>query len=65
MRGQPVACLYVTHSRVGRLFGEEEEQLAQFITTLAGAAWENAEGFARIEQAVRRATSSWPSPRTS
>ena len=43
----------VTHSRIGRLFGEDEEQLAQFITTLAGAAWENAEGFSRVEQAVR------------
>jgi signal transduction histidine kinase len=52
-RGQAVACLYVTHSRVGRLFGEEEERLAQFITTLAGAALENAAGFARIEEAVR------------
>jgi signal transduction histidine kinase len=53
VRGQPVACLCVTHSRIGRLFGEDEEQLAQFITTLAGAAWENAEGFSRVEQAVR------------
>ena len=52
-RGQAVACLYVTHSRVGRLFGEEEERLAQFIATLAGAALENAAGFARIEEAVR------------
>jgi signal transduction histidine kinase len=53
VRGQAVACLYVTHSRVGRLFGEEEERLAQFIATLAGAALENAAGFARIEQEVR------------
>jgi signal transduction histidine kinase len=53
VRGQPVACLYVTHSRVGRLFGAEEERLAQFIATLAGAALENAAGFARIEEAVR------------
>ena len=53
VRGQPVACLCVTHSRIGRLFGDDEEQLAQFIITLAGAAWENAEGFSRVEQAVR------------
>jgi signal transduction histidine kinase len=53
VRAQPVACLCVTHSQIGRLFGEEEEQLAQFITALAGAAWENAEGFSRVEQAVR------------
>jgi signal transduction histidine kinase len=53
VRGRAVACLYSTHSKVGRLFGEEEERLAQFITTLAGAALENAAGFARIEDAVR------------
>jgi signal transduction histidine kinase/tetratricopeptide (TPR) repeat protein len=53
VRGQAVACLYVTHSRVGRLFGEEEERLAQFIAALAGAALENAAGFARIAEAVR------------
>jgi signal transduction histidine kinase len=53
VRGRVVACLYVTHSRVGRLFGPEEERLAQFITTLAGAALENAAGFAQIEEAVR------------
>jgi signal transduction histidine kinase/tetratricopeptide (TPR) repeat protein len=53
VRARAVACLYVTHSRVGRLFGEEEERLAQFIGTLAGAALENAAGFAQIEEAVR------------
>jgi signal transduction histidine kinase len=53
VRGRAVACLYATHSKVGRLFREEEERLAQFITTLAGAALENAAGFARIEEAVR------------
>jgi signal transduction histidine kinase len=52
-RGRVIACLYVTHSRVGRLFGEEEERLAQFIATLAGAALENAAGFARIEEALK------------
>jgi signal transduction histidine kinase len=53
VRARVVACLYVTHSRVGRLFGAEEERLAQFICTLAGAALENAAGFAQIEEAVR------------
>jgi signal transduction histidine kinase len=53
VRGRVVACLYVTHSRVGRLFGEEEERLAQFTCALAGAALENAAGFARVEEAVR------------
>jgi signal transduction histidine kinase len=53
VRGEPVAALVVSHSRIGKLFGDEEEQLGQYITTLAGAAWENAEGFSRVEQAVR------------
>jgi signal transduction histidine kinase/tetratricopeptide (TPR) repeat protein len=53
VRGWPVACLYVTHSRVGDLFGRDEERLAQYITTLAGAAWQNAEGFSRVEDAVQ------------
>jgi signal transduction histidine kinase len=53
VRSRVVACLYVSHSKVGRLFAEEEERLAQFVTTLAGAALENAAGFAQIEQAVR------------
>ncbi|HVR60503.1 MAG TPA: GAF domain-containing sensor histidine kinase, partial [Polyangia bacterium] len=52
-RGWPVACLYVTHSRIGDLFGRDEERLAQFITTLAGAAWQNAEGFSRVADAVQ------------
>jgi signal transduction histidine kinase len=53
VRGWPVACLYVTHSRIGDLFGRDEERLAQYITTLASAAWQNAEGFSRVEDAVR------------
>jgi len=47
-RGQIVACLYVTHYEIGRLFGSTEERLSEFIATLAGAALENAEGFANI-----------------
>ncbi|HET6280186.1 MAG TPA: ATP-binding protein [Polyangia bacterium] len=52
VRGRPVAVLYVTHSEIGHLFGHDEERLAQYITTLAGAAWLNAEGFLRAEEAV-------------
>lgn len=48
-RGRAVGCIYMTHRRVGRLFGEEEIRLASFIATLAGAALENAEGFAKLE----------------
>jgi len=47
--GGAAGCIYMTHRRVGRLFGEEEIRLASFIATLAGAALENAEGFAKLE----------------
>jgi signal transduction histidine kinase/tetratricopeptide (TPR) repeat protein len=43
-----VACLYASHREVATLFGEEEERLASFICTLAGAALDNARGFAEI-----------------
>lgn len=48
-RGRPVACLYVTHSRIRNLFRADEERLANFITTLAGAALENAAGFQQLQ----------------
>ena len=50
VRGQPAGCFYVDHRNVSGLFGEDEERLASFIATIAGAALENAEGFARLEQ---------------
>jgi len=49
VRGRATSCLYVSHSRLGGLFGEEEERLAAFIATLAGAALENAEGFSEVQ----------------
>ncbi|MFP5362401.1 MAG: EAL domain-containing protein [Thermoleophilia bacterium] len=49
VRGRATACLYVTHSEVGALFGDEEERMAAFIAALAGAALENAEGFAEVQ----------------
>lgn len=42
-------CVLLTHAQLGRVFGEAELQIAQFITTLAGAALENAEGFAAVQ----------------
>ncbi|HEX7276413.1 MAG TPA: ATP-binding protein, partial [Acidimicrobiales bacterium] len=42
--GRPVACLYVTHSHVADLFGEDEIQLIEFVTVLAGAALEHVAG---------------------
>jgi len=50
VRGRIVACLYVTHEHVRELFGPDEERLADFIATIAGAALENAEGFAELQQ---------------
>ncbi|WP_183094523.1 EAL domain-containing protein [Nocardioides stalactiti] len=42
--GKALWCLYVTHSQLGALFGEEELQLASFVATLAGAAFEHLAG---------------------
>jgi signal transduction histidine kinase/CheY-like chemotaxis protein len=49
MRGSAVACLYVTHENVRGLFGADEERLADYIATIAGAALENAEGFTQLQ----------------
>ena len=49
MRGRPVACFYATHDGVTGLFNQEALQIARFLATLAGAALENAEGFAHIQ----------------
>ena len=49
VRGRPVACVYVTHAQVRHLFGPDEERLANFIATIAGAALENAEGFQQLQ----------------
>ncbi len=49
-RGKPVACLCVMHSEIRGLFGEDEERLADFLATISGAALENAEGFAELQE---------------
>ncbi|MCC7084349.1 MAG: response regulator [Pirellulales bacterium] len=48
-RGEAVACLYATHEHVRDLFGNDDERLADYIVTIAGAALENAEGFAQLQ----------------
>jgi two-component system sensor kinase len=48
VRGRPAGCFYVAHCRVVDLFGADEERLAEFIATIAGAALENAAGFAEL-----------------
>jgi PAS domain S-box-containing protein len=50
VRGRPAACLYITHRQIAGLFGEDERRLSDFIATLAGAALENAEGFAELKR---------------
>ena len=53
VRGRAAACLYVTHEHVHDLFGSDEKRLADFIATIAGAALENAEGFAELQEVNR------------
>jgi two-component system sensor kinase len=50
VRGRTVACLYVAHYQVQGLYGPDDERLADFIATIAGAALENAEGFQQLQQ---------------
>jgi signal transduction histidine kinase len=57
VRGVAVGCLYVEHQQVSGLFASEEERLAEFVTTLAGGALENAdgvEGNRRAQEEIRR-----------
>ncbi len=44
VHGEVRYCFYVTHRQIAGLFGEEEIQLAAFVATLAGAAFEHLEG---------------------
>jgi len=43
IQGRARLCLLASHSQVQQLFGEEEEGLADYLATLAGAALENVE----------------------
>jgi signal transduction histidine kinase len=49
VRGRAVACWHVVHRQVSGLFGADEARLAEFISALAGAALENAEGFSEVQ----------------
>ncbi|MBC7630851.1 EAL domain-containing protein [Aeromicrobium sp.] len=44
VHGETRYCFYVTHRKISHLFGEEEVQLAGFVATLAGAAFEHLAG---------------------
>ena len=48
VRGEARALLYTTHRGVAGMFGDEERRLAEFLATLGGAAWENADGFEKL-----------------
>ncbi len=50
VRGRTVACLYVEHRQIREFFGPHEERLADFISTISGAALENAENFAQLSK---------------
>jgi signal transduction histidine kinase/CheY-like chemotaxis protein/tetratricopeptide (TPR) repeat protein len=50
VRNRTAACLYATHQQVAGLFGADEERLADFVASVAGAALENAEGFDQLEK---------------
>jgi signal transduction histidine kinase/tetratricopeptide (TPR) repeat protein len=47
--GRPVGCLYVAHGLVGDLFDADEERIAGYLTTLAGASLERATTFAALQ----------------
>lgn len=50
VRGRTEFLLFVVHSQVKGLFGSDEARLADFIATITGAALENAEGFAELQE---------------
>ena len=49
VRGKVFAMLYATHGEVEGAFGDQAREIVEFLTTLAGAALENAEGFRAVE----------------
>jgi signal transduction histidine kinase/tetratricopeptide (TPR) repeat protein len=49
VRNEAVAFLYVSHRELGGAFGVDEARITGFLTTLTGAALENAEGFAEVQ----------------
>ncbi len=49
-RGSNVAVVLVTHNELNDLFSSDEQRIADFVSTLAGAALENADGFLRLRQ---------------
>lgn len=50
LRGEPFACVIVTHDHINNLFSEDEERIADFITAIASASLENADGFVQLQR---------------
>ncbi|MGI8774677.1 MAG: protein kinase domain-containing protein [Actinomycetota bacterium] len=53
VRGRITACFVITHHEMGELYGEDEQRIAEFLATIAGAAIENADGFAEVRDLSR------------
>ncbi len=49
LRGKPIACAVVIHDQIKNLFSEDEERIADFITAIASASLENADGFTKLQ----------------
>src|SRR5581483_9924833 len=54
VRGSAVLCLYAEQPQVSGAFREEEAAIVEFVAAIAGAALENAEGFAALKSANER-----------
>ena len=50
VRARVTACLVVGNSEVRDLFGPNELRIARYLTTIAGAALENADGFRNLQE---------------
>jgi signal transduction histidine kinase/tetratricopeptide (TPR) repeat protein len=53
VRGVPAACFYAAHFGLTDLFGEDDVRVAEYVAAIAGAALENAQGFAEVEALQR------------
>ncbi|HSD89378.1 MAG TPA: BREX system ATP-binding domain-containing protein [Kofleriaceae bacterium] len=53
VHGEVAGAVFASHSRIRGLFSQDELRILEFLTALAGAALENAEGFGRAEDAIR------------
>ena len=50
VRGKATSCLVVGNSELRDMFGPNELRIARYIATVAGAAFENAEGFKSLQE---------------